>query len=126
MEKYTTFKHAFTVTENDTGKYLGAGGLPLLSTPAMISYMEKTAYLMLKGPLDSEHSKDTTVGIEMNIKHLAPAAIGNEVIIKVTLLEETARKYTLKVEAFVAGKLIGEGTHKRALVDPEKFMEKAK
>lgn len=127
MEKYTTFRHQYRVKDSDTAEALGSGSLPVLATPAMIGYMEKTAYLMLQGPLDTSDDKGkTTVGIEITVKHHAPTAVGKEVTVKVILLEATEKVYTLQVEAFADDKLIGEGTHKRVVVDPEKFMGKVR
>lgn len=127
MEKYTTFRHQFTVEEKDTAESNGSGGLPVLATPAMIGYMEKTAYLMLQGPLDSDEDGDkTSVGVEINVKHLAPTPVGKKVSVKATLLEASQKIFTLQVEAFAGGELIGEGTNKRVVVDVEEFMGKVK
>lgn len=119
MQLNQTFEKQYTVKESETAQALGSGGLTVLSTPAMISYMENTSFLMLEEELDSEH---TTVGIEVNVKHLAPTAVNKQVNVKATLVEVTSKVYVFHVEATVDGKLIGEGTHKRGVINPEQFL----
>lgn len=115
----TNFEKTFTVQESETAKAVRSGGLPVLSTPHMIAYMENTAMTLMEKGLSEEQ---TSVGIEINVQHLAPTAVNKEVYVKAELLENTKKVYTYKIEATVEGKLIGKAMHKRTIVDREQFM----
>ena len=62
-----------TVCDENTAKSVGSGFLPVFATPAMAALMEKTAALAVQ-----EHLADGegTVGISLNIRHLAATPIG--------------------------------------------------
>ena len=50
--------------------------------------------------------------------------IGNQILIKAELIEINKRILTFKLEAFDKDILIGEGTHKRCIVNVNKFLGK--
>ena len=106
------------VAENETAEILGSGGLPVYAAPAMICHMELTAY-----PL-AEQFGHQTVGTKVNISHLRACKTGTEVTITAELTEVDGRRleYTIKVEDEKG--LLGEGTHQRYIIDPERFMAK--
>ncbi|WP_051237914.1 thioesterase family protein [Lacticigenium naphthae] len=119
-------KHAekiFVVRESDTAKEIGSGRLAVLSTPHLIGYMENTAMLLLEKDLEATRS---SVGIEINLKHIAATAIGKEVVVKVSLGEATDKIYTFSIEAYVEDKLIGKANHKRAVINREEFLQNSK
>lgn len=65
---------------------------------------------------------EQTVGFHIDVKHLAPTQIGQAVTGKVALDEIDGRRLVFTVEAFNAdGTKIGEGTHRRAVVDIKRF-----
>lgn len=107
-----------TVSESETAEILGSGGLPVYATPAMICHMELTAYKL------AEQFGHQTVGTKVNISHLRACKVGTEVTITAELTEFEGRRleYSLKVED--ASGLLGEGTHQRFIIDPERFMAK--
>lgn len=109
----------FTVKKSETAQAVGSGGLPVLSTPHMIAYMENTAMNLMQTGLNEG---DTSVGIEINVNHLAPTAVDKEVIIKVEEIEQNKKIVTYKIEALVDEELIGKAVHKRAVVNEEQFM----
>lgn len=77
--------------------------------------------------MDPDEAGDkTSVGVEINVKHLAPTLVGKEVSVKTTLLEASEKVFTLQVEAFVGEELIGEGTNKRVVMDVEESVGKVK
>ncbi|GIX46787.1 MAG: thioesterase [Candidatus Tectimicrobiota bacterium] len=89
------------------------GGEGVLSTPSMISMMERAGIEAVQAALPEGH---TTVGFEVNVKHFAPTPKGKRVTARAELLEVDGRKLRFKVEAFDEEKKIGEGTHRRAVV----------
>ncbi|TAN33440.1 thioesterase [bacterium] len=89
------------------------GGKGTFSTPAMIGLMEITSHRSLAGLLPEDQ---TTVGYEVHVRHLAPAAPGSTVVVTTTLTEVKGNKLYFEVECRQGDKLLGSGTHKRAIV----------
>lgn len=118
MTQGETFVLTRTVNENETAEILGSGGLPVYATPAMICHMELTAYKL------AEQYGHQTVGTKVNISHLRACKVGTEVKITAELTEKEGRRleYYIKVEDQQG--LLGEGTHQRFIIDPERFMAK--
>ena len=65
-----------------------------------------------------------TVGTELRVKHLAATPLGMTVTAKTELTAVEGRKLTFKVEAFDEAGKIGEGTHKRCIVNTQKFLDR--
>lgn len=101
----------FEVTETMATRHVGGPGV--LSTPAMIGLMERVAQAVTAPHLPAEH---TTVGFEVNVRHRAPAAVGERVTVRAELLEVDGRKLLFRVEARTARGVVGEGTHRRTIV----------
>jgi predicted thioesterase len=114
-------KKSQIVTDNLTASIVGSGGLPVFSTPAMIAFMEMVSLSAVQPLLPSGWS---TVGTELNVKHLAATPVGMEVSCEAELLEINGRALKFKVEAFDAAGKIGEGIHSRFIVENERFMQK--
>ena len=89
------------------------GGQGTFSTPAMIGLMEAASHKALHGLLPEGR---TTVGYEVHVRHLAPAAPGSTVVVSSTLTEVKGNKLYFDVECHQGDKLLGSGTHKRAIV----------
>lgn len=109
----------FTVNESDSAQAVGSGRLPVLSTPHMIAYMENTAMTLMQTDLQEG---ETSVGIEINVKHLAPTALNKEVTIKVLEIERDRKVVTYHIEARVNKEVIGKAIHKRARVNEHLFL----
>jgi fluoroacetyl-CoA thioesterase len=89
------------------------GGQGTFSTPAMIGLMEITSHRSLDGLLPEGH---TTVGYEVHVRHLAPAPPGSTIIVTSRLTEVKGNKLYFDVECRQGDKVLGSGTHKRAIV----------
>ena len=91
----------------------------VFSTPAMIGLMEFTCVRLVEPYLDEN---EQTVGIHVDVRHMAPTRIGQSVIVTVALLESKDKKLRFSVSASNdQGVKIGEGTHRRALIDVKRF-----
>ena len=110
-----------TVSEEKTAAAVGSGGLAVYATPAMIGLMELAAFSAVESLLPEGWS---TVGTELNVKHLSATPLGMKVKAKAELLSIDGRALSFKVEAFDEAGKIGEGTHSRFIIDVEKFMAK--
>lgn len=91
----------------------------VLSTPAMIGLMERTS-VELTTPYLSENEQ--TVGIHVDVRHRAPTRIGQTVTITAELvgIEGNKLRFSL-VAANDEGVKIGEGTHRRAIIEMNQF-----
>ena len=111
------------VATSDTAKSQGSGDMDVLATPRLVALMENAAMLSVAPSLaDGE----TTVGSEIAITHLAPSAIGAEVVATAVLEKVEGRKLTFFVSAKEGDKLIGDGKHVRYIVDRQRFLGKLK
>jgi len=109
------------VTDKNTAAALGSGGIAVYATPAMIALMEGAAFSAVGSILPPGWS---TVGTELNIKHLAASPLGMNVYARAELLGIDGRVLSFKVEAFDEAGKIGEGTHNRFIIEVEKFLAK--
>lgn len=110
------------VTEENTADRLGSGLLPVYATPSMVALMEATC---LESVAEEIGPDNDTVGIAMDVKHLAASPIGEEITCKSELVEIDRKRLVFRVEAFDRHEKIGEGIHQRFIINPRKFMEKA-
>lgn len=115
------------VTPDITASHLGSGNVEVLATPAMIALMEQAAVRAVD-PLLPEGQK--TVGVAVEVKHLAPTPVGMEVRVTAELIEIDGRRLLFRVEAHDEREKVGEGLHRRVIIDVERFAarvaEKAK
>ena len=110
------------VADEDIITFLGPGGARVLSTPRMILFMERTCRNLVAEMLPAGMA---TVGMHVNIWHTAAAPEGAGVAYKAELTKVTSRRCEFRVEARVGAKLIGEGTHLRAIIDMGRFAKGA-
>ena len=91
----------------------------VFSTPAMIGLMEGTCVRLVAPFLDEN---EQTVGIHVDVRHMAPTRIGQSVTVTAELLEVKDNKMRFKVLAVNDRDVkIGEGTHRRALINTKQF-----
>jgi fluoroacetyl-CoA thioesterase len=109
------------VSEEDTARHLGSGHVDVFATPAMIRLMERAGVAAVDHLLPEGRR---TVGVHLDVKHLAATPLGMTVRARAELLEVEGRKLTFKVEAFDDREKVGEGTHRRMTIDLEKFNER--
>ncbi len=114
---------ALKVSENELAVNVGSGSLEVFATPVMVMLMEKAASCCVASYMEND---ETTVGTEMNVKHLSASPAGSDIRAEAELTEVNGRELVFSVKAYDNCGLIGEGTHKRFLVFGERFTEKAK
>ena len=75
IELNKQFSQQYTVTENNTAKFMGSGDLDVLATPSLVAFMENAA----KNYLNSFLTEDLgSVGSNININHIAPTLVGKK------------------------------------------------
>ena len=91
----------------------------VFSTPAMIGLMERTCVDLTEPHLDEN---EQTVGIHVDVYHLAPTRIGQSVTITAELTEVKDNKIRYSVSAVNdQGIKIGAGNHRRAVINTKRF-----
>ena len=112
-----------TVEEKDLAIHVGSGTVHVLATPMMNAKMEYTTAASVEELLGEGK---TTVGVKVDVSHVAATPKGMKVTFDAELLEVSAngKILTFHVEAHDECGLIGEGTHQRAVVDRVRFDEK--
>ncbi|PKP47913.1 MAG: thioesterase [Bacteroidetes bacterium HGW-Bacteroidetes-1] len=109
------------VAEENTAINFGSGLVDVFATPAMVALMEMTA---LKSIHEYLPEQMTSVGTEVNIKHLKASPIGRQLRCESKVQEISGRKITFEVSVWDEELLVGHGTHTRYIVDKEKFLSK--
>ena len=91
----------------------------VFSTPSIISMMERTSVKLTEPYLDEN---EQSVGTHVDVRHMAATRIGQSVTITAEILEVKENKILYRVTAFNdQGVKIGEGVHRRAVIDQSKF-----
>ena len=108
------------VTEAVTAERVGSGMLPVYATPCMIALMEQTCAESVQ-PFVGEG--EGTVGTSIDIKHVKATPVGMKVRCESILKEVNGKKLVFEVQVYDEKGLIGTGTHKRAVIDNQKFMD---
>ena len=97
----------------------GSGGLQVYATPAMIALMENTAWASVEPCMEEGRS---TVGTKLDVSHLSASPVGARITCESELVEVDGRRLVFKVSASDDAGLIGEGMHKRFIINVDKFM----
>jgi len=93
----------------------------VFSTPSMIGLMEGTCVRLTAPYLDDG---ENSVGMHVDVHHLAPTKIGQSVTVTAEVLEIAGNKIRYAVSVVNdAGVKIGEGTHQRAVIRPKKVTD---
>ena len=118
-----TREENFLVAEQNAAIHVGSGSSPVLATPWMIAFMERASHRLL-----AEHLSlgETSVGIYLEIKHLAPTPVGATVRVKAQVTEVVGGQVVFNVQAWDHVEKIGEGIHRRAIIDEERFLRRVK
>ena len=113
--------HRAVVEETDTATALGSGSVPVLATPRLVAWLEAAAVGALADTLAEGR---TTVGTEVDLKHLAATAVGQEVDCRATVTSIDGRTITFELTATDDRATIATGRHVHVIVDEERFLAK--
>jgi fluoroacetyl-CoA thioesterase len=109
------------VTPAESAAHLGSGTMGVYATPAMVAFVERTCQQLVQPMLPAGQ---TTVGTGIDIRHLAPTPIGNTVRVRVEVISVDNRQIGFRAQVWDETELIGEGDHRRAVIDIERFMRR--
>lgn len=93
----------------------------VLATAMMIGFVEQTCIEGLRPFLDSGQR---TVGTHVDISHLAATAVGMTLTVSVELIEVQGRSLLFRVECHDECGLVGDGIHRRSVIDQERFLQR--
>ena len=110
------------VEREDTAKEVGSGDLLVYATPCMVALMEGAA---CEAIADALSDTQTTVGTALNIEHISATPVGLDVRAEAIVTAVEGKVITFEVNAYDEAGQIGKGTHKRVIVNAQKFLEKA-
>lgn len=110
------------VGTRDTAPHIGSGKIKVLATPVMVMMMEEAALNAVEGLLPAGHQ---TVGMRLDITHIAATPVGMRVVATAELVKVEGRKLTFRVSARDEKERIGEGVHERIVVNVARFDERA-
>ena len=110
------------VEREDTAKEVGSGDLLVYATPCMVALMEGAACEAIAQCLSDSQ---TTVGTALNIEHISATPVGLEVHATAEVTDVEGKVITFTVTALDETREIGHGTHKRVIINSQKFLEKA-
>jgi predicted thioesterase len=111
------------VTEDDTAVAFGSGTVHVLATPRVVALVEEASIKALDGRLAPG---TTSVGMRVQMDHLAPTAVGHKVRAEATLKDIEGRRLTFAVAVHDERGLVAAGKVTRVIVDIDRFMEKAR
>lgn len=111
------------VAYEDTAVALKSGEVPVLGTPRVIALVEEAALAAVSDQLPKGH---TTVGMRVQVDHLAPTNVGSSVAAEATLEKVEGRRLTFTVSVSDHCGLVAAGKVTRVVVETERFLEKAR
>lgn len=121
LELGITGRASCIVTEADTAKAVGSGGVDVMSTPRLVALMENAAKDSVANCLEEGM---TTVGTALNIQHMAATPVGMKCTAESKLIEIDRRRLVFELTAYDDVEVVGKGTHERFIVGSDKFVAK--
>ena len=109
------------VEREDTALEVGSGSLLVYATPCMVALMEGAA---CEAIADALPEGKTSVGISLDISHLSATPVGLEVRAEAEVTAVEGNTITFQLVAYDEAGKIGEGTHKRAVISSQRFLDK--
>jgi fluoroacetyl-CoA thioesterase len=110
-----------TVTSEMTIGHAVPGMPAVYGTPTMILHMEMAAGSAIQAFLPAAY---VSIGMMVNIRHLAATPVGRTVRAVARVVEIETRSIVFEVEAWDGDRKIGDGTHRRGIVDVAEFEQR--
>jgi fluoroacetyl-CoA thioesterase len=113
-----TAEKTVTVTSEMTVSHFVANMPQVYATPMMILHME-----MASGSAIASHLPEgfVSVGMEVKVRHLAATPVGRNVRAISRVIKIDPKSVVFEVEAWDRDRKIGDGTHRRGIVNVLEF-----
>jgi fluoroacetyl-CoA thioesterase len=112
---------SYLVEVQHTTSHIGDRAYRVLATPFMIGFMENNSHRLLAEYLPDGKS---SVGVLVNVRHLAPTPLGSTVKVRSEVLEVDGIRVIFAVKVWDQIELVGEGFHERVIIDIERFFHR--
>ncbi len=109
----TTGATTFVVEAKHCIEFATDGMPAVLSTPNLIGILERTARQAIVPFLAAD---ERSVGVEIELRHLAPSPLGATVTATARVIGTTGRFVDFQIEARDEQELIVRGVHRRAVI----------
>jgi fluoroacetyl-CoA thioesterase len=111
-----------TVTDADTAQAVGSGDVPVLGTPRVLALAEAATVAATATRMPPGR---TTVGLRVELDHLAPTPVGRTVVARARLAKVDGRRLLFEVSVADGDETVAQGRVERVLVDRQRFVERA-
>ena len=111
------------VGDEDTALAAGSGDVPVLATPRIVALCEQASCRAVAARLKPG---ETTVGLRVELTHIAPTRVGSTVRAEATLERADGRRLLFTVTVSDACGLVAAGKLTRVVVDRDSFLDKAR
>ncbi|MEW6642551.1 MAG: thioesterase family protein [Pseudomonadota bacterium] len=111
-------ERSVTVTDELTVAHFAAHMPRVYATPMMILLMEMAATVAIAPHLPEGF---VSVGTEVNVRHLAATPVGRVVRATARVIAIEGRSVLFDVAVFDGDRKIGDGTHRRGVINVAKF-----
>lgn len=118
-----TAKVELIVSDDDLAPAHRSGSVPVLATPRLVALCEEAAVAAIADHVDGD---STSVGMRIQLDHLAPTMAGAPVTAEATLEKVSGRRLVFTVSVSDPRGLIAAGKVTRVIVDIERFLDKAR
>jgi predicted thioesterase len=112
-----------TVGPEHTAPFVGSGRIAVLATPVMINLIEAAALKAVEHLLPPGHQ---SLGIHLDVRHVAATPVGLRVIATAEVVEVEGRTIGFRVAANDEREPIGGGMHQRVVVSVARFDERVR
>ena len=111
-------ENTVTVTSDMTVGHFVADMPRVYATPIMILHME-----IASGSAIASHLPEgfVSVGMDVKVRHLAATPVGRTIRTTARVIEIDRTSVVFEVEAWDDGRKIGDGTHRRGIVNVAEF-----
>ena len=104
-----------------TAARVGAGLIAVLATPVMINVIEAAALACAEHLLPAGHQ---SLGTHLDVSHIAATPVGMRITAAAELTAVEGRTLVFRVTVRDEAEAIGEGTHRRVVVNVARFDER--
>ena len=110
-----------TVTDDDTAIAAHSGDVNVLATPRIVALCEQAS---IEAVAQHLAKGDTTVGMRVQLNHLAPVGVGGVITVTAKLERIDGRRLSFTVSVNDDRGLIAAGKVTRVVVDRKRFLER--
>ncbi|WP_064201603.1 thioesterase family protein [Brevibacillus brevis] len=121
LQPGTTEEFTVTVTKDMLPVFEGQVVHPVMSTVSMIYYMEWVGRRVILPYLEADEEGS---GFAVDIKHVGPAVIGQEVTFRATCVQVTEKRVVCEVTADTTRNRVGLGTFVQAIFKKDEIKKR--